>query len=46
VAVSGFLIEKCTVLLNIVSLSPYGLPTLVAWIVDKLDGLNGAIKSI
>jgi len=87
VGISSFLIEKCAVLLNIVSgilflgalasliqylfgwpfgeahtsfglmstiivavaaflLSPYGLPTLAAWIVDKLDDLNGAIKSI
>ena len=27
-------------------LSPYGLPTLVAWLLGKLDNLNGAIKSI
>ena len=27
-------------------LSPYGLPTLVAWVLGKLDNLNGAIKSI
>ena len=27
-------------------LSPYGLPKLMMWIVDKLDDLNGAIKSI
>ena len=87
VGVSGFLVEKCAVLLNIISgilfigflaslaqylfgwplgeartsfglmstvivgvaaflLSPYGLPTLAAWIVGKLDDLNGAIKSI
>ena len=27
-------------------LSPYGLPTLAAWLLGKLDNLNGAIKSI
>jgi len=27
-------------------LSPYGLPTFVAWIVSKLDDLNDLIKSI
>lgn len=27
-------------------LSPFGLPTLMAWIVSKLDALNEAIKSI
>ena len=27
-------------------LSPYGLPTLTLWLVEKLDDLNGAIKSI
>ena len=87
VAVSLFVVERCTVILNIISgiifvaalsgysqylfgwpfgtagdtptlqlaiigtvfaflLSPYGLPTLVAWLLGKLDNLNGAIKSI
>ena len=87
VAISGFLIERCTGLLNVVSrllflgavlsliqymtgwpfgearttvglvstitvamaaflFSPYGLPTIAAWLIDKLDDLNGAIKSI
>jgi len=27
-------------------LSPYGLPTLAAWLLGKLDTLNDAIKSI
>ena len=27
-------------------LSPYGLPTLAAWLLGKLNNLNGAIKSI
>jgi len=27
-------------------LSPFGLPTLAAWLLGKLDNLNGAIKSI
>ena len=27
-------------------LSPYGLPTLVAWLLGKLDNLNSEIKSI
>ena len=27
-------------------LSPYGLPTLMAWLLGKLDNLNSAIKSI
>jgi len=27
-------------------LSPYGLPKLIIWLVDKLDDLNVAIKSI
>ena len=27
-------------------LSPYGLPTLAAWLIGKLGNLNGAIKSI
>ena len=27
-------------------LSPYGLPALAAWLLGKLDNLNGAIKSI
>ena len=27
-------------------LSPYGLPTVLAWIIGKLDDLNEAIKSI
>jgi uncharacterized membrane-anchored protein len=87
VAISGFLIEKCAVILNIISvlifiggimcaliyffgwpygetgrkdelylmifavvtsflLSPYGLPTVLAWIVERLDDLNNAIKSV
>lgn len=93
VAVSGFIIEKCAMLLNIISgllfllaalgyvsflaetfipdtafgsmigmggmlvpavtmtvagfiISPYGLPQLAAWLIDKLDDLNIAIKSI
>ena len=87
VAVSMFVVERCAVVLNILSgiifiaaiagysqylfgwpfgtagnaptlqlaiigtvfaflLSPYGLPTLVAWLLGKLDNLNGAIKSI
>ena len=27
-------------------LSPYGLPTLAAWLLGKLDDLNDAIKAI
>jgi len=27
-------------------LSPYGLPKLAMWVMDRLDDLNGAIKSI
>ena len=27
-------------------LSPYGLPALAAWLLGKLDNLNGAIKSL
>ena len=27
-------------------LSPYGLPTLAAWLLGMIDNLNGAIKSI
>ena len=27
-------------------LSPYGLPTAAVWLLDKLDGLNDAIKAI
>jgi len=27
-------------------LSPYGLPMLAMWLIDKLEGLNCAIKSI
>jgi len=87
VYMSAFLIEKCTIILNILSgifflgaiaswlqyffgwpfgeaggsfnlttaitatlasflLSPYGLPTLAAWIISKLDILNNLIKSI
>ena len=87
VAVSMFLVERCAVILNIVSgimflaalagyaqylfgfpldnagetttlqlamfgtmfayiLSPYGLPKFAAWLLEKLDDLNGAIKSI
>jgi len=87
VSVSKFLIDKCMIILNILSgilflgaiaaflqyffgwpfgeagesftlttaiaatvlaflLSPYGLPTFVAWLVSKLDDLNDLIKSI
>jgi hypothetical protein len=36
------------IVLSILSfiLSPYGVPTVVTWIIEKFDDLNNAIKSI
>jgi hypothetical protein len=87
VALSSFLVEKCAIILNIISglsfifsaliflqyffgwpfgeagisydlfggclflalafiLSPFGLPTAMMWVINKLDILNQSIKSI
>lgn len=35
-----------TALIMAFAISPYGIPLFVSWIVDKLDDLNFAIRSI